>query len=451
MRLVIVRQDYRPEGAAERVTERALEALLERNVAVSLYTRSSPQTRLQLIEPVTCDPFYVGALWRDWGFARAACKIVRRAKPTLVEAHEPMVCCDVYHAGEGVHAVWLEERMKRASPLERIAATLSPRNRYRLAVEKRLYASPWLRAVICNCRMVRDEIRGRFGLPESRLPVVYNPVDGDLFHPGLRAARATILERHRIAADATVYLVVAHDFTRCGVGTAIAAIAELAPPSHLIVVGDDPDLDRYRETARTLGVAGRVTLAGPHDDLRPYYGAADAFVLPSLYDPSPRTVQEAMACGLATITSTKSGGAELVQENDAGLVCPPGDARGLAAHMRALQDPATRRRVLRQRAPRRARAVAVRHHLAAGAPVPRPALGGGDGRRDEHRAAAGPWSGRNGSFGRGCRSGRKCPAAGARHARGPVVAARSAFARGKRRDGARAAAEHVIARGRSER
>ena len=49
MRLAIVRQDYRPEGAVERGLERVLEALLERNVAVSLYTRSWPQTRLQLI------------------------------------------------------------------------------------------------------------------------------------------------------------------------------------------------------------------------------------------------------------------------------------------------------------------------------------------------------------------------------------------------------------------
>ena len=88
MRLTIVRQDYRPDGTTERVTERALEALLERNVAVSLYTRSWPQTRLQLVEPLVLDPFHIGALWRDWSFARAACRDVRRSQPTLVESHD---------------------------------------------------------------------------------------------------------------------------------------------------------------------------------------------------------------------------------------------------------------------------------------------------------------------------------------------------------------------------
>src|SRR4249920_1793069 len=129
MRLAIVRQDYHPDGAVERVTERALEALLERNVAVSLYTRSWPQTRLQLIEPVICDPFFIGRLWRDWGFASAACRSIRRTMPSLVESHEPMLCCDVYRAGDGVHAVRLEERSKHASVAERLRLACSAHDR----------------------------------------------------------------------------------------------------------------------------------------------------------------------------------------------------------------------------------------------------------------------------------------------------------------------------------
>ena len=56
MRLAIIRQRYAPAVGAERFFEGALEALLERNVAISLYTRSWPQTKLQLIEPVICNP-----------------------------------------------------------------------------------------------------------------------------------------------------------------------------------------------------------------------------------------------------------------------------------------------------------------------------------------------------------------------------------------------------------
>ena len=65
MRLAIIRQRYTPYGGAERFVESALEALLERNVAISLYTREWPETNLHLIEPQIVDPFHVGRLWRD--------------------------------------------------------------------------------------------------------------------------------------------------------------------------------------------------------------------------------------------------------------------------------------------------------------------------------------------------------------------------------------------------
>jgi len=344
MRFAIIRQRYRVDGAVERAMESALEALLERNVAISLVTRSAPPTRLQLIEPVLCDPPHAGALWRDWGFARAACRVIRRSTPALVESHERLLCCDVYRAADGVHAVRLDEHGRRASPGARIAAMLSPHDRYLLHVERRMYASRWLRAVICNSKMVRDEIRDRYAVPESKLHVVYNPVDGEHFHPGLRAERPRSLERHRIDPGATVYLAAAADFARGGVDTAIDALALLPASTHLVVVGDGPEGGRCRDRAAERGIADRVTLTGRVDDPRPYYGAADAFVQPSLYDPSPGAALEAMACGLPVIATAKSGAAELVLENAAGEVCASGDVAAMAARMQALRDPATRAR-----------------------------------------------------------------------------------------------------------
>jgi UDP-glucose:(heptosyl)LPS alpha-1,3-glucosyltransferase len=345
MRLALIRQRYTPYGGAERFVEGALEALLERNVAISLYTREWPQTKLQLIEPVVIDPFYVGRLWRDWGFARAVCRRIGDAKANLVQSHERLLCCDVYRAGDGVHAAWLDEKLARASALERAAALASPYHRYVLATERALFASPWLRAVICNSKMVRDEIHDRFGLPESRLPVIYNAVDSEAFHPRLHDSRSKIRERHRIGEDATLFLLVGSGYARKGVATAIEALAALPAPAHLIVVGRDKNPSRYERLARRRGVADRVTIVGPVVDPKPYYGAADAFVLPTLYDPCPNAALEAMACALPVATSTKSGAAELVIEHDAGFVSPSRDVDALAANMRTMLDAPTRDRL----------------------------------------------------------------------------------------------------------
>jgi hypothetical protein len=114
---------------------------------------------------------------------------------------------------------------------------------------------------------------------------------------------------------------------------------------HLVVVGREKRLAPYARAAQAAGVAQRVSFAGPQADAKPFFGAADAFVLPTLYDPLPNAALEAMACGLPVITSSKSGAAELVTGHDAGFVCDARDTAALAAHMRALLEASTRERL----------------------------------------------------------------------------------------------------------
>ncbi|MCM2253543.1 MAG: glycosyltransferase family 4 protein, partial [Ramlibacter sp.] len=68
-----------------------------------------------------------------------------------------------------------------------------------------------------------------------------------------------------------------------------------------------------------------------------YYHAADALVLPTLYDPQSNAVLEAMACGLPVITSTGCGAAEVLGA-DGGYVIDALDHAALARAMSALTD-----------------------------------------------------------------------------------------------------------------
>jgi UDP-glucose:(heptosyl)LPS alpha-1,3-glucosyltransferase len=343
VRLAIIRQRYAPYGGTERFVEVALEALLERSIAISLYTRQWPNTRLQLIEPVLCNPFFIGRLWRDWSFARAVCRAVAKKAPELVQSHERLLCCDVYSAGEGVHRVRLDEGLHDASAFQRWRVESSFYHRYVLRIERRMFASPWLRAVICNSKMVRDEIHERFGLGLDKLPVVYNAVDSDVFSPDLKQHRTAVREKFGVPESATIFLLVGSGYARKGVATAIKALVKLPSDTYLFVVGRDKSRRRYKRLAQQLGVARRVAFLGALDDPKPFYGAADAFVLPTLYDPCPHAALEAMACGLPVVTSTKCGVAELVTEHDAGMVCAARDVDALARHMMTLTDGDARR------------------------------------------------------------------------------------------------------------
>lgn len=342
MRLAIVRQRYTPFGGAERFVERALDALAARGIEILLLTRHWPPGTNARVTPQIVNPAFLGRTMRDATFARGVCDAVAAMPGTLVQSHERIACCDIYRSGDGVHAVWVEERMRDASPLARAALSASPYHRYMLAAERRLYASPRLKRVICISQMVQTEIHERFGLPRERLPVIYNAIDPAVFNPGLQQHRQDIRARCGIAQDAVVFLLVGSAYARKGVGRALQALALLPPAAHLLVVGRDRAPGRYVTLARRLGVAGRVTFAGAQVDPKPFYGAADAFVLPTLYDALSNAVLEALACGLPVVTSDRCGAGELVVAHRAGSVCPARDIEGIARGMASLLDPATR-------------------------------------------------------------------------------------------------------------
>lgn len=125
-------------------------------------------------------------------------------------------------------------------------------------------------------------------------------------------------------------------------------------PVRLAIVGEGPYLMALR---KRLG--DRAFLPGPlHGDaLAEAYASADLFVFPSATDTFGQVVLEAQASGLPAIVTDQGGPAELVGDEENGLVVPAGDATRLAqAICRLAAAPG-----LRTRLARKGRALA-RHH-----------------------------------------------------------------------------------------
>ena len=341
-RVALVRSRFDAFGGAERFVQAAIATLSAQGASLTLVTRRWPDSGGNAL---VVDPFYVGSLWRDRGFASAVCRALARRPFDLVQSHERIACCDVYRAGDGVHAEWLEQRARIQPPIARLLTRLSPHHRYLVAAERALFTSPRLKAVICNSEMVRGEIAARFATPLERLVLIRNAVDSTRFHPGLRDEfLAPVRQQLGVPRQAMVFAYVGSGFERKGVGPFLAAIARRRESAWALVVGKDKHAARYRALARRLGIRDRVRFVGAVSDVRPYLAAADAFVLPTLYDPFPNAVLEAMATGLPVVTSPKCGAAEIISEGASGFVR---DALGHGALAEALDrlDPATSRRM----------------------------------------------------------------------------------------------------------
>jgi UDP-glucose:(heptosyl)LPS alpha-1,3-glucosyltransferase len=115
------------------------------------------------------------------------------------------------------------------------------------------------------------------------------------------------------------------------------AVARAGTRPWAIVVGRDKNAARYARRAATLGIAERVKFVGAVSDVRPYYAAADSFVLASLYDPQPNAALEAMACGLPVVTTPTCGVAELLVEDRSGYVRDALDVAGIAEAIERLE------------------------------------------------------------------------------------------------------------------
>lgn len=334
VQLAIVRQKYRPDGGAERFISRALEALDDDSLDLNIITRSwqgepKPEWHLHI-----CNPKKWGRISRERGFALAARECWQREKFDIVQSHERIAGCDIFRAGDGVHRVWLAQRARIVSPVQKLLADLSPYHRYVMAAEEEMFRSPALKKIICNSLMVKNDIMRCFQVPEEKFAVIYNAIDAQRFQPATPAERQQSRASLRLPAEAKVFIYVGSGFERKGLRASISALA--ATEAHLLVVGQDKQQARYLSHARALGCEKRVHFVGVQHNVIPYYHAADALILPTLYDPFPNVILEAMACGLPVITSDTCGGAEFIVNGEQGYVCDALDIVALSAAAQAI-------------------------------------------------------------------------------------------------------------------
>lgn len=171
--------------------------------------------------------------------------------------------------------------------------------------------------------------------PEARIIRLYNGIDLDAFAP---VDPATQIPGHLIAVGRMV--------EKKGFDVLLKACAELKArtvPFTVSLIGSGPLEPALRAQRAALGLEDCVAMDGPlpQEALINAMGKAQAAVLPCVVTDSgdrdglPTVLLEAMARGLPVVTTTTSGGPEIVEDGITGRLCAPGDATALAD---ALED-----------------------------------------------------------------------------------------------------------------
>ncbi len=143
------------------------------------------------------------------------------------------------------------------------------------------------------------EARVRFRRPPQLIP---NGVDSRLFYPAGPEERKVMRERLGIPQDKPTLLFVGRFTQKKGLHI-IHELAQTHPGWKWILVGQGEIDPRHWQLANV-----EVVSPVPQADLRQYYTAADALILPSSGEGVPLALQEALACGLPAIVSDEIAG-----------------------------------------------------------------------------------------------------------------------------------------------
>jgi len=177
-----------------------------------------------------------------------------------------------------------------------------------------------------------QEIEKKMNIAQGCIQYIPNFIDTEVFSPRLNVSEEQpllVLYVGRLEAmkGAPVF------------GQAIPLIADAFPKAKFTFLGKDhlakSGQSQQLELQHFFAQAGLQEHVEFHGHSSPemflsFYRQASVFVLPSLFENSPYTLLEAMACGKACVVSRTGGMTEMLVDGESGLYFDPGNPKDLA-------------------------------------------------------------------------------------------------------------------------
>lgn len=199
--------------------------------------------------------------------------------------------------------------------------------------------NPRVKHIVCETGDIRQYLT-RF-IPARKLSLNTKPFDIAWVEEALRSPQRV----EEIPDDAFKLIYIANTQGRPykGLDMLVEAVFLLDDEHiHLTFIGTyDPAI--YQKVQRS-GWCDRIHFLGPRPDAVHFLPGQDVFILPSTRDASPRTVREAMACGVPCIVSDIPGARDLIVNAETGLLVEPANPAALAKAIRYLQKDEEKRK-----------------------------------------------------------------------------------------------------------
>lgn len=228
--------------------------------------------------------------------------------------------------------------------------------------------------VIAVSQIAANDAADYYDLPPDQLTVIRNPVDVDAVRESSHQSTPAFqqdLNRLNLVCVGRMTSEKGHAVLLSALHRLQADWPDAIPPIHVWLVGDGVLRDDLANTARQLGLTRDtvaeglnpshcVSFLGHVDEPAASIAAADALVLPSLFEGLPNVVLESMAVSTPVIATRAGGTTEIQHENAIAFWADPGDAESLAD---ALLEFATNRNQAEKHVQQATRVLAEHHNV----------------------------------------------------------------------------------------
>jgi glycosyltransferase involved in cell wall biosynthesis len=158
------------------------------------------------------------------------------------------------------------------------------------------------------------------GIPAGRLCTIWNGIDLTRFAWSGTNPTGPVVTVARLVAGKDLATLI----------QAVRLAVQEEPGFRVEIAGEGPDRPTLEQMIAEFRLEQSVRLLGEVRDIPAFLARGRFFVLPSLSEGISLTILEAMARGLAVVTTPVGGNPEVVVDGETGLLVPVGDAAALS-------------------------------------------------------------------------------------------------------------------------
>lgn len=302
-------------GGAERVMATLCNELSKNNEVTLLCLRSA-ETNYEISERVNVIDGKVSGS-NFFKAVKVTRQVIDEVKPDLSLAFMNKSNVVLLAAAKGAAHKTITVVAERANPKRALVAIKILRRLLYPRADGAVFQTPQAQAYYknilkkCTGKVLKNPLDPNFNV---------EPYHGERRRVIIAAGRLSTEKNHRLLIDA------------------FSDIAGEFPHMNVEIYGNGPLQEELQAAIDNAGLKDRVMLMGRRDNIQNIIRDGELFVLPSLSEGMPNALLEAMALGLASIsTDCPIGGPGIIIRNgENGLLVPVGDRKALADAMRRM-------------------------------------------------------------------------------------------------------------------